>query len=85
MKICLTFSYTPTETTINILQSPNPWCVMTILIIVSHDVADIQELIGCLTVSVSRCTALEVIESLYCIATLLYAFKLAKKHDVWNR
>lgn len=65
-------------------QEPNPWCVITLLVILSDSVYDIQEIIHCLTGSHSQCTAVEVLESLYCIGTFLYAFKLAKKADVWN-
>ena len=66
------------------LQEPIPWCVITVLVIVSGEVYTIQEVIRCLTVSSSQCTATEIIECLYCVATFLYAFKLARRADVWN-
>lgn len=65
-------------------EEPNPWSVIAILVIVAHNVYEIQELIQCLSVSSSQCTSKEIIECLYCIATFLYAFKLAKPCDVWN-
>ncbi|XP_053378014.1 F-box DNA helicase 1-like [Mercenaria mercenaria] len=65
-------------------EEPNPWSVITILVIVAHNVYEVQEIIRCLSVSSSQCTSKEIIECLYCIATFLYAFKLAKPCDVWN-
>ncbi|XP_060587800.1 F-box DNA helicase 1-like, partial [Ruditapes philippinarum] len=65
-------------------EEPNPWSVITILVLVAHNVYDIQEIIQCLSVSSSQCTSKEIIECLYCIATFLFAFKLAKPCDVWN-
>lgn len=65
-------------------EAPNPWSVITVLVIVAHNVYEIQEIIQCLSVSWSQCTSKEIIECLYCIASFLYAFKLAKSADVWN-
>ncbi|XP_052213566.1 F-box DNA helicase 1-like isoform X20 [Dreissena polymorpha] len=64
--------------------APNPWCVISLLVILAHSVEEIQEIIGCLSCSVSQCTSLEILECLYCISTFLFAFKLAQKGQIWS-
>ncbi|WAR27074.1 FBH1-like protein [Mya arenaria] len=63
---------------------PNPWSVIALLVILAPDVYEIQEIMSCLSIPTSQCTAMEIIECLYCIACFLFAFKLAKRADVWN-
>ncbi|XP_063411991.1 F-box DNA helicase 1-like [Mytilus trossulus] len=65
-------------------EEPNPWCCITVLVIISQTVYDIQEIIQCLLIPTSHCTSIELLECLYCIATFLYAFKTVKSDDVWN-
>ncbi|XP_071160751.1 F-box DNA helicase 1-like [Mytilus edulis] len=65
-------------------EEPNPWCCITVLVIISQTVYDIQEIIQCLLVPTSQCTSIELLECLYCIATFLYAFKTVKSDEVWN-
>ncbi|CAG2256050.1 FBXO18 [Mytilus edulis] len=65
-------------------EEPNPWCCITVLVIISQTVYDIQEILQCLLVPSSQCTSIELLECLYCIATFLYAFKTVKSDDVWN-
>ena len=65
-------------------QEPNPWSCIATLTVISKDVYDVQEIIQCLLVPMSQCTSIEILECLYCIATLLYQFKLCKVDDVWN-
>lgn len=63
---------------------PNPWSCIATLVIISQNVYDIEEIIQCLLVPSSQCTSIEILESLYCIATILYVFKITKPDDVWN-
>ncbi|KAL4227091.1 F-box DNA helicase 1 [Mactra antiquata] len=65
-------------------EEPNPWSVITTLVILSHDIYEIKEIIQCLTVSSSQCTSKEVIECLYCIACFLFCFQRGPAKDVWN-
>ncbi|KAK3581277.1 hypothetical protein CHS0354_033010 [Potamilus streckersoni] len=65
-------------------EEPNPWSLIATLVVISHSVWDIQEIIRCLSCPASQCRSVEVVECLYCIATFLYAFKLVKTSDVWN-
>ncbi|XP_046561865.1 F-box DNA helicase 1-like [Haliotis rubra] len=65
-------------------EEANPWCVVTALVVISDSLADIQAIIEALTVSLSQCTSMEVLECLYCIATFLYTFRLKAGADVWS-
>lgn len=58
--------------------------MIALLVMLSPDVYEIQSVLQLLSSPVSRCTALEIVEALYCVACFLYAFKLAKTADVWN-
>ncbi|XP_064633360.1 F-box DNA helicase 1-like [Lineus longissimus] len=62
----------------------NPWCVVAVLVTLSEDVCDIQNIIRNLLAPLSQCTAIEVLECLYCIATFLFAFTLVRRHAVWH-
>ncbi|XP_070559585.1 F-box DNA helicase 1-like [Ptychodera flava] len=52
---------------------PNPWCLITMLVVLSETVKDVQQIIQCILNSSSTTLASNVIECLYCIATFLFA------------
>ncbi len=70
------------------LQTPNPWCMITLLIILSEFVRDIEAIFHVLlTAPSSQCRAYELTECMYCVATFLLSFKQHTDHvlgDVWN-
>ncbi|XP_013400415.1 F-box DNA helicase 1-like isoform X2 [Lingula anatina] len=63
---------------------PNPWSLITMLVIISETVHDIEEVIECLLCAHSQCTANEVVECLYHIAVILLAFKKNFSTGPWN-
>ncbi|XP_072025327.1 F-box DNA helicase 1-like [Amphiura filiformis] len=58
---------------------PNPWCLIAALAILAETVADVTLIIKCLLNPMATCTALDVTECLYCVATLL--LRLQRKHN----
>ena len=54
------------------------------MVIISEFVKDIQEITECLLGPHSQCTAMEVIDCLYCIATFLLEFKERAPKDVFT-
>lgn len=62
----------------------NPWSVIATLVVIADSVTDIQELIEKLISPGSQCTAIEVLDVLYCIATFLLTFHLVIPKNVWN-
>ncbi|XP_041348939.1 F-box DNA helicase 1-like [Gigantopelta aegis] len=65
-------------------KTPNPWCIIASLVITSSCVADVSSILSCLTVPLSQCTTLEVLECLYCLATMLYGMHLKHGPNVWT-
>ncbi|KAK3101454.1 hypothetical protein FSP39_003705 [Pinctada imbricata] len=63
---------------------PNPWSMIAALVVISESVADCQEIIWCLCLPECQCTTVELLETMYNITTLLFAFKLTHKKDVWS-
>ncbi|XP_072027238.1 F-box DNA helicase 1-like [Amphiura filiformis] len=61
----------------------NPWCLIATLAILAETVADVTLIIKCLLNPLATCTAVDVTECLYCIATLLLA--LQRKYSTINR
>ncbi|KAM4678642.1 F-box DNA helicase 1 [Discoglossus pictus] len=59
----------------NTAETVNAWAVLAVIVLLSNDVSDIQRLILCLKQSRSTLRLIEIIESLYCLATLLYAMR----------
>ncbi|XP_010127974.1 PREDICTED: F-box only protein 18-like [Chlamydotis macqueenii] len=51
------------------------WAIIAVMVLFSDDVSDIQKLMACLQRSYSTLSLVEVTETLYCIATLLYAMR----------
>ncbi|NXS59142.1 FBH1 helicase, partial [Brachypteracias leptosomus] len=51
------------------------WAMMTVMVLFSDGVSDIQKLMGCLWRPSSTLSLVDVTETLYCIATLLYAMR----------
>lgn len=54
---------------------PNPWSMITCLVIIAESVQEIQKVLACLTSPSSDCTTQEVLECLYRLATFLHVFK----------
>ena len=52
------------------------------LVVISETVADIQEVISCM--SRSACLTEEILEMLYCCASILLVMKFLKRNAVWN-
>ncbi len=61
----------------------NPWCLIAALAILSETVADVTLIIKCLLNPMATCTAVDVTECLYCVATLLLAMQ--RTHKTTNR
>ncbi|XP_053111570.1 F-box DNA helicase 1 isoform X3 [Hemicordylus capensis] len=64
--------------------TPNVWAVMAAIVLFSGGVCDIQELVSCLRRPNSTLSLMDIIEALYCMATVLYAMR-EKGVNVSNR
>ncbi|KFW04543.1 F-box only protein 18, partial [Fulmarus glacialis] len=53
----------------------NMWAIIAVMVLFSDGVSDIQKLMACLQRPSSTLSVVEVTETLYCIATLLYAMR----------
>ncbi|NXG90665.1 FBH1 helicase, partial [Stercorarius parasiticus] len=53
----------------------NTWAIITVMVLFSDGVSDIQKLMACLQRPCSTLSVVDVTEALYCIATLLYAMR----------
>ncbi|NXU30455.1 FBH1 helicase, partial [Thalassarche chlororhynchos] len=53
----------------------NMWAIIAVMVLFSDGVSDIQKLTACLQRPCSTLSVVEVTETLYCIATLLYAMR----------
>ncbi|NWR58642.1 FBH1 helicase, partial [Bucorvus abyssinicus] len=53
----------------------NMWAIITVMVLFSDGVSDIQKLMACLRRPCSTLSLVDVTEALYCIATLLYALR----------
>ncbi|XP_009280941.1 PREDICTED: F-box DNA helicase 1 [Aptenodytes forsteri] len=53
----------------------NMWAIIAVMVLFSDGVSDIQKLMACLQRPCSTLSVLDVTETLYCIATLLYAMR----------
>ncbi|NXW37066.1 FBH1 helicase, partial [Phaetusa simplex] len=53
----------------------NMWAIITVMVLFSDGVSDIQKLMACLQRACSTLSVVDVTEALYCIATLLYAMR----------
>ncbi|KGL91662.1 F-box only protein 18, partial [Charadrius vociferus] len=53
----------------------NMWAIITVMVLFSDGVSDIQKLMACLQRPDSTLSVVDVTETLYCIATLLYAMR----------
>ncbi|KFQ70529.1 F-box only protein 18, partial [Phaethon lepturus] len=53
----------------------NMWAITAVIVLFSDGVSDIQKLIACLQRPCSTLSVVDVTETLYCIATLLYAMR----------
>ena len=58
--------------------------MVTLLVILSEFVSDIQDVFTALLAPQSQCLASEVTECMYAIATFLLAFRNVKYSDVWT-
>ncbi|XP_056429197.1 F-box DNA helicase 1 isoform X2 [Hyla sarda] len=59
-------------------ENVNPWAVLAVIVLLSTTVGDIQRLMRCLQHFRSPLRLVEVIEALYCLATLLFAMREQK-------
>ncbi|XP_053318973.1 F-box DNA helicase 1 [Spea bombifrons] len=59
----------------NIIESVNAWAVIAVILLLSHEVTDIQKLMKCLEKPSSMLRHVEITEALYCLATLLFAMR----------
>ncbi|XP_010145668.1 PREDICTED: F-box only protein 18, partial [Eurypyga helias] len=57
------------------MEPENMWAIITVMVLFSDGVSDIQNLMVCLQRSCSTLSVVDVTEALYCIATLLYAMR----------
>ncbi|XP_040451371.1 F-box DNA helicase 1 isoform X1 [Falco naumanni] len=62
----------------------NIWAIITVMVLFSDGVSDIQKLMVCLQRPSSTVSVVDVTETLYCIATLLYAMR-NKNIPITNR
>ncbi|KFV55810.1 F-box only protein 18, partial [Gavia stellata] len=53
----------------------NTWAIIAVMVLFSDGVTDIQKLMACLQRPCSTLSVVDVTETLYCIATLLYAMR----------
>ncbi|NXQ98265.1 FBH1 helicase, partial [Sagittarius serpentarius] len=53
----------------------NMWAIIAVMVLFSDGVSDIQKLMACLRRPCSTLSVVDVTETLYCIATLLYAMR----------
>ncbi len=60
------------------------WAIITAMVLFSDGVRDIQRLMACLQRPCSSLSIVDVTETLYCIATLLYAMR-EKNINITNR
>lgn len=51
------------------------WAIVTVMVLFSDGVGDIQKLMACLLRPCSTFSLVDVTEALYCIAVLLYAMR----------
>ncbi|XP_033746802.1 F-box DNA helicase 1-like [Pecten maximus] len=56
-------------------KEPNPWSMITCLVIIADSVQEIQKVLACLTSPMSDCTTQEVLECLYRLAAFFMKFK----------
>lgn len=63
----------------------NSWSVMAAIAVLADTVAQLQRLLQCLLGGASQCTAMEVLESCYCIACFLRVFRSIRYQDLWTR
>ncbi|KAM6425467.1 F-box DNA helicase 1 [Rhynochetos jubatus] len=57
------------------MEAENMWAIITVMVLFSDGVSDIQNLMVCLQRPCSTLSVVDVTETLYCIATLLYAMR----------
>ncbi|NXG76889.1 FBH1 helicase, partial [Baryphthengus martii] len=62
----------------------NMWAIITVMVLFSDGISDIQQLMTCLQRPCSTLSVVDVTETLYCIATLLYAMR-DKNVPITNR
>jgi len=67
------------------LQVVSSWCVVVVLVLLAESVKDVSEILHCLLGCRSQCTAEELVDCLYCIASFLYVFRTLRMTDVWNQ
>ncbi|CAH1782586.1 unnamed protein product [Owenia fusiformis] len=63
---------------------PNPWCMIALLVVLSENVQDCQEIIKCLLSKDSQCSLMELLDCLYCILAFLYTFKAVQYNEPWT-
>jgi len=68
-----------------IQQVVSSWCVVVVLILLGESVKDVSEILHCLLGCRSQCTAEELLDCLYCIASFLFVFKTVRRSDVWTQ
>jgi len=61
------------------------WCVIAVIVLLAESVKDISEILHCLLGCRSQCTAEELLDCFYCIASFLLCFKTLRSTDVWTR
>ncbi|XP_061172285.1 F-box DNA helicase 1-like [Saccostrea echinata] len=61
---------------------PNPWSMIVTLVVISETVGDVQEVISCM--ARSTCLTEDILEMLYCCASILLVMKFLKRKAVWN-
>jgi len=59
--------------------------VVVMLVLLAESVNDISEILHCLLGCRSQCTAEELIDCLYCIASFLLVFKTLRMTDIWTQ
>jgi len=68
-----------------VFEVVSSWCVVAVLILLAESVKDITEILQCLLGCRSQCTAEELLDCLYCIASFLLAFKTLRMNDIWTQ
>ncbi|XP_063782860.1 F-box DNA helicase 1 isoform X2 [Pseudophryne corroboree] len=56
-------------------ETVNAWAVVAVILLLSTEVGDLQRLIRCLQHSSSTLRLVEIMEALYCLATILFAMR----------
>ncbi|XP_033646859.1 F-box DNA helicase 1-like [Asterias rubens] len=66
-------------------DTPNPWSIVALLVILSETVHDVFFILRCLLHPTATCTTMELLECLYCIASHLWIYQRLFRHNIgWH-